>query len=398
MKEKIKQNQTEKIEAFLNKIYKASTKRELKELRKIEADVNMENLKVVSLCMVACFLFRFVARAYGVMYTNTGYVIVMLIAGISFLGFWYSVGFEALEKTFTKKVIYISFWAALDVLFLQLLSNELVNLESFSNYLIFLILFVSFFTAPIYLSVSMLIITSDLAFFIIRASQMPDYKKTLYAYTLFYITILAIVIVNIKFNEFINEKKAVIALKSVSEMDMLTALLNRRGMEREMDEEWKYLTDTRKHVTAILMDIDHFKSYNDTYGHIEGDKCLKRVCACIYKASKKYTDIVVRYGGEEIVVIIADADKDKSMELAQKIKDSVEELKIKSGENATHDFVTVSIGIGSVIAGNDTSVYNAIDRADKQLYISKMNGRNRITCEAEVEGNITAQKNILNAE
>ncbi len=374
-----------RLEVFLKKDryrrrYSVNTQREIGELIKAEIDTNFGNLKILSIFLIANFVFRmFVRCAFDVGFLNSGFA--MAVAGISYLLFSLIESMEGIENDKVRKCIYVLFWIIIDVIVFSYLKVEIAQLEGFGYFIVFMMMFSALFVGSLGISCLILIPTYLAGVLLLHTSGLSGYKILLFESSILWITVITIVIVQIKYKSFVNGKKAVFKLKNVSEIDLLTHLYNRRGMERVLEEEWELLKDTQKRVTAILMDIDHFKSYNDTYGHIAGDNCLKEVSASIIKSCEETTDVVVRYGGEEIVVVVCGMELKDAETLAYKIKDDVENLKIKSGSASDYEFVTVSIGVGSIIASNENNVYSAIDRADENLYHSKFTGRNKVTVE-----------------
>ncbi len=122
-----------------------------------------------------------------------------------------------------------------------------------------------------------------------------------------------------------------------------------------------------------------FKLFNDTYGHTAGDDCLKLIAKAIWQSSKRSTDLSARYGGEEFAVILSNTDKNGAKEVSRIARAAVEELKIPHKKSPISDFVTVSVGITTVIPNLKESSSELINKADKALYFSKEHGRNRIT-------------------
>jgi diguanylate cyclase (GGDEF)-like protein len=161
-------------------------------------------------------------------------------------------------------------------------------------------------------------------------------------------------------------------LNDLSMLDPLTGLYNRRGLQHRLDEQ---LAQNTKDHYVMLLDIDHFKAYNDHYGHMMGDKALIRVSTAIRDAVRS-RDIVARYGGEEFMVLLPHSDAQSAMRTAEQIRQQVYDLKIPHMFNesvATN--VTISIGIAPLIANN---VNLALENADRALYEAKHLGRNSI--------------------
>lgn len=152
-------------------------------------------------------------------------------------------------------------------------------------------------------------------------------------------------------------------------IDQLTNLYNRRFLEEKISSELIYP------LSVIMLDIDHFKVYNDTYGHQKGDLCLKQISSELHKIITRQGDSIIRYGGEEFLIILQNTDSDSAQQLANIILYNIRKLNIEN-EKTERKFVTVSIG---VVTGKNNNIKNFIEKADKNLYVSKNTGRNKLT-------------------
>jgi diguanylate cyclase (GGDEF)-like protein len=167
-------------------------------------------------------------------------------------------------------------------------------------------------------------------------------------------------------------------LSEVATHDGLTALLNRAAFEDQIRRVWQQAQRDRQTVAVIMIDIDFFKSYNDRYGHIAGDDCLRRVCTSLREAARRRPlDFVARYGGEELVAVLYGADKSYGESIARSLLSAVRELRIPHAGSETQPYVTVSVGIVSVDAYRMASHDAAIELADQALYAAKHQGRDR---------------------
>lgn len=164
----------------------------------------------------------------------------------------------------------------------------------------------------------------------------------------------------------------------LSETDSLTKLLNRRGIRNKIDVLWSECITYQKNVAIIMIDIDDFKLYNDTYGHGKGDECLELISQSIHWNVNPYVGIVGRYGGEELLVVVENIKDEDVIPLAQRIRKSVQKLNLKSGTGATHPFVTISLGIYTITPTEESKFSDAIKISDQQLYLAKNHGRNCI--------------------
>jgi diguanylate cyclase (GGDEF)-like protein len=162
--------------------------------------------------------------------------------------------------------------------------------------------------------------------------------------------------------------------------DALTGIYNRRYMEEKLLKLIKTLSRVGGATLSLLMiDIDHFKKYNDAYGHLMGDECLKVVAGVLKDTLVRADDFVARYGGEEFVVVLPNTDGDGSIKMAGRLLEGIREAGIAHAENSAADHITISIGATSGQVYESSSGKDFIKIADEALYLSKRNGRNRLT-------------------
>lgn len=166
-------------------------------------------------------------------------------------------------------------------------------------------------------------------------------------------------------------------LQTLSELDELTALLNRRGFDRLLHEEIVAATRTQQPLTLVLCDIDSFKSYNDALGHVEGDRCLTRVGGLLKEACHRPRDRAARYGGEEFALILPNTPKSGAMTFARAIRRMLDRLAIEHPASPVGDRVTLSGGITTCVPTAETTVEGMVMRADQSLYAAKRQGRDR---------------------
>ncbi len=162
-------------------------------------------------------------------------------------------------------------------------------------------------------------------------------------------------------------------------IDALTGLYNRRFMEEKLKYLLRSLSRSQGYLTVMMLDIDYFKKYNDTYGHGRGDECLKAVAKALASSFERADDLVCRYGGEEFTAILPNTDKIGAALLAQRILDNVRDLNIPHEKNDVAPYVTVSIGVTCLIPFHNQQPEQILKRADDALYESKHNGRDRFT-------------------
>jgi len=168
------------------------------------------------------------------------------------------------------------------------------------------------------------------------------------------------------------------ALRRLSYLDGLLGIANRRYFEKIIDREWKRGARTKEPLSLIMADIDYFKAYNDTYGHLNGDDCLKRIAQVLNNAIKRPADRVARYGGEEFSVVLPNTDAKGIAVVAERMRNNVESLKIGHPKSRVGKIVTISLGGATAIPANDSAPAQLISEADDALYLAKRDGRNRV--------------------
>lgn len=173
-------------------------------------------------------------------------------------------------------------------------------------------------------------------------------------------------------------KEANELLQHLSSTDGLTGVANRRAFDDHLEVEWQRSIRSSTHLSLIMLDIDHFKAYNDTYGHQGGDECLKQVATTIKKALKRPGDFVFRYGGEEFGVILPETPEEGARRVAENIRAAIEELQIPHIGSKVSEWVTISLGTATMVPTKNTTPSTLIASADKALYEAKQDGRNRV--------------------
>ncbi|MDJ0706932.1 MAG: GGDEF domain-containing response regulator, partial [Leptolyngbyaceae cyanobacterium MO_188.B28] len=166
--------------------------------------------------------------------------------------------------------------------------------------------------------------------------------------------------------------------QTLSATDALTKLANRRYFEEFLELEWRRALRNVTPISVILIDIDQFKQFNDTYGHQRGDECLIKVSQTLQQAVKRPRDLVARYGGEEFIVILPDTPKLGATKVAKSIGCRVEALGVEHSASTISDTVTVSLGLSTAIPKQGVSQTDLIIEADQALYLAKHEGRNRL--------------------
>ncbi len=181
-------------------------------------------------------------------------------------------------------------------------------------------------------------------------------------------------------------------LEKIAYIDGLTGVFNRRHFEKKLQEEWKRLSRHQASMSIIMMDIDYFKAYNDTYGHQQGDSCLQKVAEAISKAVRRPGDLVARYGGEEFVVVLPNTNIEGGLRVAENIKTEIEALKIPHQASAVSNYVTSSLGIADSNCSEKSHPEILIQAADIALYNAKNIGRNRVEVYDSCMPNLERQK------
>lgn len=167
-------------------------------------------------------------------------------------------------------------------------------------------------------------------------------------------------------------------LAALSQYDGLTRLLNRRAFVEKAEQCLHDVRRFSKNCAMLMMDVDFFKQYNDHYGHVQGDECLKQVAQVLKESVSRNSDLVGRYGGEEFVVLLPDTEYAGAEMVAKRILDNLDACRIPHKLSTVAEHVTLSIGIDLVGPGNRCSLDALFAAADKQLYLAKQHGRHRI--------------------
>ena len=238
----------------------------------------------------------------------------------------------------------------------------------------------------------------------------PPPWKTWWAYTFYFLSILIAISVSIYFRtrihqieidrqkqfvltleEQVAEKTASLnaqasdlitvnqQLKILTYQDGLTGLYNRRYFDKQLEIEISRHFRQKQPLSLIIGDIDHFKLFNDLYGHQKGDDCLRQVARCIRTSVARVTDANCRYGGEEFAIILPNTSLEESTLVAERLCSDIEAMKIPHEESETSAFVTLTLGVVTIPSDEETSVDSIILSADSALYLGKSSGRNNVT-------------------
>ncbi|MDM8535411.1 diguanylate cyclase [Desulfobacterales bacterium HSG17] len=167
-------------------------------------------------------------------------------------------------------------------------------------------------------------------------------------------------------------------LEHLSSYDGLTGIPNRRQFDEYIKQEWKRAARESSLLSLIMIDIDHFKLFNDSYGHWAGDDCLRKVAQTLAGCLNRPSDLMARYGGEEFAAILPRTDQKGAVFMSEKIRKTIEDLKIPNCCSLTSDYLTVSIGTATIVPSSCTSPYILINGCDNTLYEAKHGGRNQV--------------------
>jgi diguanylate cyclase (GGDEF)-like protein len=175
------------------------------------------------------------------------------------------------------------------------------------------------------------------------------------------------------------------SMEQLATRDGLTGLANRRRFDRTLAVEWSRAARERRQVGLLMIDVDCFKMFNDSYGHVAGDQCLRRIANVLAAEAHRATDLAGRYGGEEFFVLMPGTDLAGALMVGERIRGAVEAMGLKHERNP-HKVVTISVGCHSTVPQRFVSSETLVEEADKALYLAKKSGRNRVDAHESVAG------------
>ena len=175
-----------------------------------------------------------------------------------------------------------------------------------------------------------------------------------------------------------HHKQSETALQRAALLDPLTKIANRRHFDSFLEKEWLRAIRSTEPLSLVVIDVDHFKLYNDTLGHAAGDACLRKVAAALQTHALRPTDIAARYGGEEFVLLFAETSVDTAARLAESIRAHIASLEIPNPRSGTSPWVTVSVGVATIVPRQGDAIEAFFVTADRAMYQAKAAGRNRV--------------------
>ena len=170
-----------------------------------------------------------------------------------------------------------------------------------------------------------------------------------------------------------------VCLQERADKDPLTQLFNRNGYSLRLEELIPYSIRLHVPVAVIMIDIDYFKQYNDTYGHVQGDECLKKVAAALSGSIHRENDLICRFGGEEFQILLCDVHPSDAIKVGDRLRKSVADLKIPAANRSASPFVTISAGVVSTVLTSMDDYHKLVRAADDELYYAKSHGKNMIS-------------------
>lgn len=192
-----------------------------------------------------------------------------------------------------------------------------------------------------------------------------------------------------------HHKQSEDALQRAAMVDPLTKIANRRHFDSFLEKEWQRSMRSGLPLSLVVLDVDHFKLYNDTLGHPAGDACLQQVAQAIASHAMRTTDLAARYGGEEFVLLFAETPADAARTLAETIRAHIEALQIPHPRSTTSAWLTVSIGVATILPHQLDNTESLFVAADRAMYVAKENGRNQVRCTSTGSAALDAVKALM---
>jgi len=313
------------------------------------------------------------------LYNQVG-TIMLLAINISYLIVTKVFYKKIITNNILNKIVYLSYWGMLFVgitpFFIRdiIVSNYSLVISAVNITLLLTLLVIM----PIFSRIEMIVVYTS--FFVYNIIIMLISNASIqYITFVFGLYVTIFIIAYFVQHRYIN---MIIELNLEVRIDFLTGIMNRRGGIDKIHTVYELVKRQSSCMAVYMIDIDHFKYYNDQYGHPAGDIVLKKVAEALEKTYGRASDVICRYGGEEFLVCTVIHDTNDALLLAKKLQDNISELKIKASDKSISEYLTVSIGY---VVYNPTSNYyktsvdELIDIADKALYEAKNSGRNKVS-------------------
>ncbi|WP_323813090.1 sensor domain-containing diguanylate cyclase [Cellvibrio sp. NN19] len=173
-------------------------------------------------------------------------------------------------------------------------------------------------------------------------------------------------------------------LEQLSFKDGLTGLANRRKFDLSMEIEWRNAKRTGQPLSLIMVDIDYFKQYNDHYGHLQGDDCLKAVSKALNECALRARDFVARFGGEEFVLVLPETSAEAVAVVAEHCREAIAKLQIHHAKSSIGPHLSISLGVGTIVPTPNDQQLDFINKVDRRLYLAKQKGRDCIVSECNI--------------
>jgi diguanylate cyclase (GGDEF)-like protein len=167
-------------------------------------------------------------------------------------------------------------------------------------------------------------------------------------------------------------------LESLAQLDGLTEVANRRSFDARLRAEWGASARTGQPLSLLMIDVDHFKRFNDRYGHPAGDACLKAIAACLSKGELQRNHFIARYGGEEFAIVLPSLPSTAAIETAERLRIAVFDLEVENSQSPVGR-ITISVGVAELVGDGSKDAGALIEAADAALYNAKRRGRNVVS-------------------
>lgn len=345
----------------------------------IKAEINLKNIKNIYyasivfsiICLMRLFVIFFISPKYIDKIYILLIILTLLISIISCIFVRYIIN-NNVNRLYNGT--YLLYWSILSMI---MLSNAVRTDASFNACIHFSVLAILLSLVPILKNKEYYIFVGFEA--IITTAIIVKFKLNLEQSCFIFLFIcMSLILSHVRYNNFILKLKYRSKLNKalkLSVTDKLTGLLNRRGLESNIESLWSHWVRQKTSVALIMLDIDYFKKYNDTFGHVKGDECIKLISNQISKAIRRKTDFASRVGGEEFLICLSGIDSKDAIMWAKGLKAKIESLELPQAKNNFLPYVTISMGVVCRRPYHDNEFQQMYDEADRSLYEAKEFGR-----------------------